>query len=87
MGRNYGINKLLINQSNINPDFFDLSTGLAGEILQKIANYQLHTAFVVDPQTIKSKRFMELMSEANHLQEYRFFTDRQAAINWLLSLD
>ena len=30
---------LVVGKENLNPDFFDLKTGLAGEILQKASNY------------------------------------------------
>jgi len=37
-----------LNKSAICDDFFDLSTGLAGEILQKFVNYHVKIAIVGD---------------------------------------
>lgn len=75
--------KLLLYQSNLNPDFFDLSSGLAGEVLQKLVTYQVKTAFVVDTSTIKSERFKELITESNNYDDYRFFENKDDAVNWL----
>lgn len=43
MGNIYyqGFDKLILYQKNITADFFDLKTKLAGDILQKFAQYQL----------------------------------------------
>src|SRR6187549_3674319 len=35
---------LLIDESQLGPDFFDLRTGLAGEVLQKFTNYRVRLA-------------------------------------------
>ena len=84
LGKCYGYNKLLIYQSNIDPIFFDLSSKLAGDILQKIVQYNIRTAFVVDLNTIKSKYFSQLVNESNSYSEYRFFENREKAEEWLL---
>lgn len=78
------VHKLLVLQASLSPDFFDLSTGLAGAVLQMLANYHLQTAFVVDKSTIKSERFQELMTETEFNDEYRFFATKEAAEAWLL---
>lgn len=83
--KSYPARKLLVYQSNFHPDFFDLSTGLAGEVLQKIANYRVQTAFVVDIASIKSERFKELINETNFNDEYRFFNSKEEAEKWLNS--
>jgi len=38
--------KIIVFESQINPDFFDLRTGLAGEILQKFSTYNMQLAIV-----------------------------------------
>lgn len=75
--------RALVYQQNLHPDFFDLSTGLAGAVLQKLAQYQIQTAFVVDASAIKSEYFKQLMAEANTKYEYRFFATREEAAAWL----
>jgi hypothetical protein len=87
IGNSYSIGKILIFQSNLPPDFFDLSTGLAGEILQKLTNYQIRTAFVIDKENEFSDYFNQLLSEANTKLEYRFFYDEELARKWLESLN
>ncbi|MGB0177867.1 MAG: DUF4180 domain-containing protein, partial [Owenweeksia sp.] len=39
--RYQGAHAVILNEQNISPEFFDLSTGMAGEILQKFSTYQL----------------------------------------------
>lgn len=34
-----GFDKVIIHEINITPEFFDLKTGIAGEVLQKFSNY------------------------------------------------
>jgi hypothetical protein len=81
----YTSKKALLSQHNLNPDFFDLSSGLAGAVLQKIANYSIKTAFVVDLTTIKSEYFKQLVNESQSISEYRFFSDKATALGWLLT--
>ena len=40
--------KIVINESSITKSFFDLKTGIAGEILQKFSTYQMKLAIVGD---------------------------------------
>ena len=41
-----GFDKMIVHEENITPDFFDLKTGIAGEILQKFSNYRVRLAIV-----------------------------------------
>ena len=41
-----GANCVILQESHLHPDFFDLKTGLAGEILQKYSNYQIKMAII-----------------------------------------
>lgn len=75
--------KLLLLQENLAPEFFDLSTKLAGDILQKLVNYQIKTAFVIDLTTIKSEKFKEMATEANRGEQFRFFAEHEKAAKWL----
>lgn len=84
MGSAYPLRKYIIYQSNLNPDFFDLSSGIAGGILQKIVNYHIKAAFIVDYKSIKSERFKELIYETNTNEEYRFFESEEEGLRWLL---
>ncbi len=76
----------VLEESNFAPAFYDLKTGLAGEILQKLSNYNCRLAVVGTFAGVKSKRFRELMSELNGGRLVRFAADRNEAIAWLKEL-
>jgi len=75
--------RLVVHAMDLHPDFFDLKTGLLGEIFLKLSNYQVKTAFIVDFDEIKSERFHELIYEHQRSHEIRFFEDLSDAENWL----
>jgi hypothetical protein len=77
---------LLLHQSNLHSDFFDLKTGLAGNVLLKLSNYQIHAAAVVPSEMIGTGHFYEFVLETNRRNDFRVFTSREDAINWLESL-
>jgi len=84
IGKTYGKSKkVLIKQENLAAEFFNLSSGLAGSVLQKFVQYQVQVAFVVDLKTIKSERFKELINETLLSDEYRFFESYKEAADWL----
>ena len=82
-----GAQSLLLDEAVISADFFDLSSGLAGELLHKLTTYRVRLAGVVPDPSIHSTRFQDFVREANRGSEYRFFTTRQSAIDWLDSFD
>jgi hypothetical protein len=82
-----GARSLLLDEGVIPVDFFDLSTGLAGELLHKLTAYRICLAGVVPDPSIHSVRFQDFAREANRGTQYRFFPTRQEAIDWLESLD
>lgn len=77
------IRLILIEVNNVSRDFFDLSSGLAGEILQKCSNYGIQLAISGDYTDFMSSRFPELASELNRGRQIRFFPTRDAAVRWL----
>ena len=76
-------NRVLLDEVHLHPDFFDLSTGLAGVVLQKFANYHVKAAIVADLDGIKSKRFRELAGECNRSDQFHFFRSLAEAEQWL----
>jgi hypothetical protein len=74
---------LLFDSGALPPAFFDLSSGVAGDLLHRLSVYQIRMAGVVPDPGAYSPRFQEFMREANRGNQYRFFTDREAAIQWL----
>ena len=80
-----GSRSLLLDEHALAPEFFDLSTGFAGELLQKLATYRIRLAAVVPDPSAHSMRFQEFAREANGGRQVGFFRSRQSAIDWLLS--
>ena len=69
-----GADMLVIPVSRLSPDFFKLSTGLAGAILQKCMNYQLKVAIVGDisAYTARSGPLRDFVYESNKHGTVRF---------------
>lgn len=82
-----GASLLLISEGALGSDFFDLSTGLAGDISLKLSTYRIKTAIVVDLNTIPSQYFRKWAEECNRGQEINFSASLQQAEDWLLDND
>ena len=76
----HGARKIIVKEKNITPDFFDLKTGLAGEILQKFINYSVQLAIIGDFSKFKSKNFQDLIYESNKAGRIMFLQKREMAI-------
>ena len=74
---------LLVYRSALPPDFFDLRTGIAGEIVQKLAQYGVRLACVVPDLSAQPERFQEFARESNRGRHARFFDSRDDAAAWL----
>jgi hypothetical protein len=44
----YDCSRIIIHERNLHADFFNLKTGLAGDILQKFSNYKVKLAIIGD---------------------------------------
>jgi hypothetical protein len=65
--------------------FFDLSSGFAGEFLQKFSNYRIRLAAVFPSEDGYSDRFREFLLEARRGSHFRVFASRSEAETWLTS--
>ncbi|MNM34983.1 hypothetical protein D3C81_456450 [compost metagenome] len=74
---------LLIHAGALPSDFFQLSTGFAGEFVQRLVNFRLRTAAVFDPDGSYPERFREFLLEARHHPQFRAFDNRMNALVWL----
>jgi len=74
---------LVLDEKDISPDFFDLKTGLAGQVLQKFVNYRTKLAIIVRDASLYGGRFGELMHEHRVHPTVRFFSAEQSARQWL----
>lgn len=81
---NLNAQALLFNEGVLPEDFFDLSTGVAGELLHKTANYHLRLACVVPDLSPYSTQFQAFVREANRGNEIKFFPTAKQAIQWLV---
>lgn len=79
------INAVLLYAENLTEHFFDLSSGEAGEILQKLRNYNIQLALVAPPTLQLSQRFRELLLDEQRGPYFRLFETRAAAEKWLAS--
>ncbi len=68
---------------NFTAAFYDLRTGLAGEILQKVSNYRCRLAIVGPFSMVTSERFREFMSESNKGRQVCFARGEEEARVWL----
>jgi Domain of unknown function (DUF4180) len=76
-------NKIIIHRENITPRFFDLSTKLAGDILQKISNYNFKLAIIGDFTGVKSKSLHDFILESNKGNRVFFLNDLAIALDKL----
>lgn len=74
---------LLLDESQLGEKFFDLRTGLAGELLQKFTKYRVRLAIVVEDAAAYGSRFNELVYEHRTHAAVRFFDTEQQARRWL----
>lgn len=75
--------KIAINKKAITEDFFILSTGVAGEILQKFINYQIKFAIIGDYSKYTSKPLKDFIYESNNGKDIFFVTNEDEAIKML----
>ena len=78
-----GCNKIALNKDAIVEDFFILSKGLAGEILQKFVNYQTKFAIYGDYSKYTSKPLKDFIYESNNGKDIFFAKDENEAIEML----
>ena len=78
-----GAERIAIDKSVIAEDFFILSTGMAGEILQKFINYHIKAAIWGDYSRYTSKPLKDFLYESNHGRDFFFVETRQDAIQRL----
>lgn len=60
-----GCEALILPKAALAEDFFRLSTGLAGEVLQKFVNYGMRVAIVGDFSQYTSKPLQDFIRESN----------------------
>jgi len=62
---NLPVDRIVIHKVNLHETFFDLRSGLAGEILQKAVNYRIRLGIVGDYSGYESKSLRDFIYESN----------------------
>lgn len=80
----HGDSRLLLHADNLPAGFFDLSTGIAGVLLQKFRQYRIRLAVVWSPDEVThSARFAEMAAEENKGSHFHMAEHKEAASEWL----
>lgn len=74
-----GCDRIILAKERFSERFFDLSTRLAGAILQKAVNYQVKLAIVGDFSQVTSKSLRDFIYECNHGQQCLFLPSEEEA--------
>ena len=78
-----GEEKIVIEKTAVCEDFFILSTGMAGEILQKFINYHIKMAIYGDYSVYTSKPLKDFIYESNKGNDFFFVSTKEEAIKKL----
>ena len=78
-----GAERIVIDKNAVCDDFFILSRGIAGEILQKFINYQIKLAIYGDYSHYTSKPLKDFIFESNRGKDFFFTATKEEAIQKL----
>lgn len=76
-----GFDKMILHEQNITPVFFELKSGMAGEILQKFSNYRMRMAIVGDLSRYPGQSIRDFIFESNKSRQIQFVTYLEDALN------
>jgi Domain of unknown function (DUF4180) len=80
-----GFEGVVLLERHLAPTFFDLKTGLAGEVLQKFSTYRLRLAIVGDFSAYASRSLQNFIRESNARGQVVFADSQAAALARLTS--
>lgn len=78
-----GADRIAIDKGAVAEDFFILSTGLAGEVLQKFINYRVKAAIWGDYSRYTSRPLRDFLYESNKGRDFFFTRTREEAVKRL----
>ena len=81
-----GCDSMVAGMNAFSDDFFDLTTGLAGSILQKYVNYHIKLAIYGDFSGFESNALNAFIIECNRGKDIFFLPSREEALEKLHSL-
>src|SRR5688572_26443676 len=85
MGNLYyqGFDSIILHEENLTPSFFDLKTGIAGEILQKFSNYRMRLAIIGNFEKYPAQSIQDFISESNRIGRINFLGNVEEALERL----
>jgi Domain of unknown function (DUF4180) len=83
LGACLGSAGLILTENDLAREFFDLRSGLAGELFQKFTNYKIRVAIVLPDPGSYGKRISELAFEHTSHNLIRFVGSTDEAKAWL----
>lgn len=78
-----GFDNVVVYRHNLSSAFFDLSSGLAGEVLQKFSNYKVRLNIVGDFSQYNSKSLNDFIRECNRGKHIAFVGSLNEALEKL----
>jgi hypothetical protein len=78
-----GATALVVRADQLPPAFFDLSTRMAGEMLQKFTNYQIRFAVVGNFTAVESRSLAAFILESNRGRQTFFLPSEDEAVERL----
>jgi hypothetical protein len=82
---NTDTNIIIIRKQMLDPSFFDLRSGIAGEIMQKISNYNIRLGVVGDYTNLTSKSLKAFITECNRVNHVIFVKSVDEALQRFFS--
>ena len=79
----HNVTNMVICKEAVSEDFFKLSTGFAGDVVQKFVNYRFRVAIVGDFSNYASKPLHDYMLECNTGKHLYFVANEQEALEKL----
>ena len=83
IGYLYDSRKIILNREILNDEFFDLSSGMAGSVMQKFSNYRVQAAIIVDFNDA-GKSLKAFIIECNRTGQVIFTADMNTALEALV---
>lgn len=77
------VDRIILHKENIIPAFFELGTGIAGELLQKYANYRVRLVIVGDFSVCTGKSIRDFIYESNQGKQVGFVASVAEAVKRL----
>ena len=82
----YNCTAVVVHENSLGRSFFDLKSGVAGEILQKCSTYGIKIAIIGDFEKFSSKSLKAFISESNNRNTVFFKDNLETGINAISSL-